>query len=109
MKDWKNIKIDGVNEIEKVVAEFNIHAMQKLPFFKFKVKVRESSTGGYCGSPNVAVRSQIDNEPDWTSGFGHSIAEALEDTIVYFFKTLEGIDIDNLTEDDFVWSDIHDF
>lgn len=83
--------------------------MQKLLFFKFKVKVRERSTGGYFGSLNVAIRSQIDNEPDWTSGFGHSIAEALEDTIIYFFKTLEGRDKNSLTEDDFVWSDIHDF
>lgn len=109
MEDWKNIKIDGVNKIEKVVAEFNIHVMEKLPFFKFKIKIRESSAGGYFGSPNVAVRSQIDHKPDWISGFGHSIDKALEDTIICFFKTLEDVDTKNLTEEDFVWSDVYDF
>lgn len=109
MDDWKSIKVDGVIKIEKVVAEFNVWSIQKLPFPKFKVKIRENSAGGFSGSTNVAVRSLLDNEPDWTTGFGNTISESLEDTVKSFFETIEGIEETNLSEDDFVWSDPHDF
>ncbi|WP_010501800.1 hypothetical protein [Paenibacillus elgii] len=109
MNDWKSIKVDGVTKMEKVVAEFNVWAIQKLPFPKFKVKIRESSTGGYSGSTNVAVRSLIDNEPDWIAGFGNTISESLENTIKSFFETIEGMEEASLSEDNFVWSDSHDF
>lgn len=109
MEQWKNIRIDNVTKIEKIVAEFNVWATQNLPFPKFKVKIRETSIGGYFGSTNVAIKSTLDNEPDWISGFGYSISECLEDTIKSFFSTLEGIERDDLSEDKFVWSDVHDF
>ncbi|CAH1223278.1 hypothetical protein PAECIP111893_04944 [Paenibacillus plantiphilus] len=109
MDDWKSIKVDGVTKIEKIVAEFNVWAIQKLPFPKFKVKIKEISTGGFSGSTNVAVRSLLDNEPEWTIGFGNTITESLEDTIKSFFETIEGMEETSLSEDDFVWSDPHDF
>ncbi|MFD1885878.1 hypothetical protein [Paenibacillus wenxiniae] len=109
MENWKSIKIDNVIKIEKVVAEFNVWATQSLPFPKFKIKIREMSIGGYSGSTNVAVKSILDDEPDWISGFGDSISECLEDTINSFFSTLEGMEMDKLSEDEFVWSDVHDF
>lgn len=105
----KVLKLNGVTKIEKVVAEFNVWSIQKLPFPKFKVKIREVSTGGFSGSTNVAVRSLLDNEPDWTTGFGNTISESLEDTIKSFFETIQGIEETSLSEDSFVWSDPHDF
>ncbi|MBW7473874.1 hypothetical protein K0T92_03885 [Paenibacillus oenotherae] len=109
MDDWKSIKVVGVTKIERVVAEFNVWAIQKLPFPKFKVKIREISTGGFSGSTNVAVKGLLDNEPDWITGFGNTISESLEDTIKSFFETIEGMEEVSLSEDDFVWSDPHDF
>ncbi|MFS0558081.1 hypothetical protein [Brevibacillus sp. 179-C9.3 HS] len=107
MEKWKSIVIDGVTSIDKVVAKFNIWSINKLPFPKFKVKIREEKSGVLFGSTNVAVKSDIDGEPDWISGHGRIIAEALEDTIISFFSTLDGFT--DLVEEDFVWADIHDF
>jgi len=107
MDEWKNVSINGVSSIDKVVAEFNVWSMQKLPFPKFKVKIREEQSGAFFGSTNLAVKSQIDGEPDWISGYGNTITAALEDTINSFFSTLHGYS--ELVEEDFVWADIHDF
>ncbi|EMT49946.1 hypothetical protein I532_24935 [Brevibacillus borstelensis AK1] len=107
MKDWKDIEITGINKIDKVVAEFQVWAIEKVPYGKFKIKILETAKGGYIGLPNLAVKNIRDGTPDGTSGFGGTIEEALEDTIKYFLQTLEGRE--NLTENDFVWSDPHDF
>jgi hypothetical protein len=106
LEDWKDVKVPGVSKIEKIVGEFNIWSIDKLPFPKFKIKIRESNRGGYFGSTNVAVKSNIDNEPDWISGFGNSVSEALEDTIKCFFDTIGN---DDMSEEDFIWADIYDF
>ena len=36
--DWKNIKIEGIANIEKCVGEFNVGELLKTPYSKFKVK-----------------------------------------------------------------------
>jgi hypothetical protein len=107
MSDWKDIKITGINKIDKIVAEFHVWAIDKVPNGKFKVKILETAKGGYIGLPNLAVKSIKDGTPDGMAGFGQSIEEALEDTIKYFLQTLEGRE--DLTEDDFEWSDPDDF
>ena len=40
--DWKNIKIEGIANIEKCVGEFNVGELLKTPYSKFKVKIFES-------------------------------------------------------------------
>ncbi|MBG9790326.1 hypothetical protein P4V47_25895 [Brevibacillus laterosporus] len=107
MRNWKDITITGVNTIDRVVAEFHVWATGKIPYGKFKVKILENKRGGFVGVPNLAVKNETDGTPDYISGLGSSIEEALEDTIKYFFQTLEGRE--NLSEDDFEWSDPHDF
>lgn len=107
MKDWKEIKVAGINKIDKVVAEFEVWATEKVPYGKFKIKILETTNGGYIGLPNLAVKNISDGTPEGTSGFGRTIEEALEDTIKYFLQTLEGRT--DLAEDDFEWSDPHDF
>lgn len=106
MRDWKDIRVQGINKIEKVIAEFNVWAIDNVPYGKFKVKILEQPNGQYVGVPNVAVKNQ-DGIPDGISGLGRTENEALEDTIKYFLKSLEGRT--DLTEDDFEWSDPHDF
>ncbi|MEK3743788.1 hypothetical protein NST23_13965 [Brevibacillus sp. FSL K6-0770] len=107
MGDWKDIKVTGINKIDKVVAEYYVWAIDKVPYGKFKIKILETAKGGYIGLPNLAVKSLEDGTADNTSGFGNSIEEALEDTINFFLKTLEGRT--DLAEEDFEWSDPHDF
>ncbi|OWR32502.1 hypothetical protein CDO73_02550 [Saccharibacillus sp. O23] len=107
MKDWRNITIEGIGSIEKVVAEFNVWPDHRLSISKFKVKIREKKSGSFFGTANVAVKSQIDGEPDWISGSGDTVAEALEDTVRNFLSTLDGFS--ELLEDDFIWADLYDF
>lgn len=106
MEDWKHIKIDGIGRIERIVAEFYVWS-NKVPNAKFKVRIKEEQTGGFAGYVNLAVKDQYGGG-DWTIGYGKTVSEALEDAIHSFLETLEGYD--NLLQDeDFEWSDPHDF
>lgn len=107
MKDWKDIKIDGITEINKVVAVFEVWDTMRIPFGKYKIKIIENVKGGYIGIPNIAVKDSEDGTPNWISGLGETIAEALEDTIKYFLGTLNMKD--NYTDEDFIWSAVEDF
>lgn len=107
MRNWKETKVEGIGLIEKVVAEFQIWSIEKIPSGKFKVKIFERQNSTFIGSPNIAVKSLEDNYPDWICGMGASIEEALEDTLKYFMGTLQGRE--DLTEEDFEWSAHEDF
>jgi hypothetical protein len=107
MRNWKEIKVEGIGSIEKVVAEFHIWSTEKIPYGKFKVKIFESQNGSFTGSPNIAVKSLEDDSPDWIGGMGTSIEEALEDTLKCFMDTLKGRE--DLTEEDFEWSAHEDY
>lgn len=107
IEDWRQIKVEGINSIEKKVAEYHIWSIEKIPYGKFKVKILEHQDGEFFGFPNLAVRSIEDGSPDWIGGMGNTIDEALKDTLKYFMKTLEGRE--NLTEKDFEWSAHEDF
>lgn len=37
MTDWKNIKIEGIVEIRKCVAEFSVSELKYTPWLNFKV------------------------------------------------------------------------
>ena len=78
-----------------------------LPFPKFKIKILERPNVGFMAVPNVAIKSAKDGSPDWISGLGSSVDEALEDALKNLMAMLgERMD---LTEADFEWSDPHDF
>ncbi|MCM0649721.1 hypothetical protein NBE98_15250 [Clostridium swellfunianum] len=56
MSTWKEIKIQGVTEINRLVGEFQIWALNKVPYEKFKVRIWEKSKGGYIGVPNCKLK-----------------------------------------------------
>jgi hypothetical protein len=68
--------------------------------------VVERPDGSFLGVPNVAIRSS-DGSPDWISGLGGSVDEALEDTLRYFVRSVGGNV--NLTLEDFEWAASEDF
>jgi hypothetical protein len=106
MSTWRDIKIDHINLIEKLVAEFNVCAIQIVPYGKFKVRVFEHPDGSFTGYPNIAVKN-AQGSPDWMSGWGKTVDEALEDTIRQFLMTVGGrLD---LPAEAFEYSDPHDF
>lgn len=95
--DWKDIRIENVDSIEKCVAEFEITALR---FFEelfvgdiihyglFKVKIYESQTSPYfSGFTNLRIRSP---EGGYEGGYGSgiSIELALENTVRNFMGDL---------------------
>ena len=106
MEDWKNIKINGIAKIERLVDEFEVWELNKIPYGKFKVKVFESIDGKFTGRTNLMV---IDKTNSFCAGvgYGNTVSEALRDTIRYFYSLIE--EVDNLTEKCFEYVDVMDF
>lgn len=106
MVDWKNIKINGVVKIERLVDEFEVWELNKIPYGKFKVKVFETTEGKFTGRTNLMV---IDQKECFSAGigFGTTVNEALKDTIEYFYSLID--EVDNLTEECFEYVDAMDF
>lgn len=98
MQDWRDIEIEGVIRIDRVVDVFEIHVNFDFPISGLKIKVMETPHGEFFGFPNAAAKDS-DGDPDWVSGLGHSAAEALENTLKDFLQTL----IDNKTTE---WEDL---
>lgn len=104
---WKDLNIKGISKIEKVVAEFYIWSFEKIPYGKFKVKIIENKRGSFIGIPNIAMKNQIDGAPEWISGRGSTVDEALEDTLKCFMEIIA--ERKNLDKEDFQWSYSEDF
>lgn len=95
--NWKDLKIENVESIEKCVAEFNISALNFLgelfegdyiPYGLFKVKIYESQTSsGFSGFTNLRLKTP-EGGYEGGYGFGPSIEKALEITVRDFMKDL---------------------
>ena len=99
-------KYQGIVKIEKLVSEYNIWELHKIPYGKFKIKIYESSNHTYSGYTNLHI---ADGLGDYCCAVGHGKTEktALEDTISEFFKMLERKKI--WEEQDFQYADSYDF
>ncbi len=111
MKEWRQIKIEGIVAIEHCVAEFNIIELKYTPWRKFKVKVFEDTQGRFTGYTNLMLKDDTaDKTPYCGIGHGNSIAEALEDTINNFMETIKRkLDKNSLDDNDFESMDSYDF
>lgn len=105
-RDWKKIEVNGIANIEKCVGEFNITELINTPHGKFKIKVFEKRNGKYVGYTNLQIKDK-DGCPFSAVGYGNTISDALEDTILYFLKMIE--EKENITIEDYVCSDSFDF
>lgn len=104
-------KIEGIARIDRISAVFEVWPEgNAVPFAKFKVKVIERAGGDFLGVPNVAVRNPATGHPEYTSGLGKTVEEALADAIKYFLKEIkQNTPAHDLSEADFVWSASEDF
>ena len=103
---WNEIKYQGIVKIEKLVSEYNIWELHKIPYGKFKIKIYESSNHTYSGYTNLHI---ADGLGDYCCAVGHGKTEktALEDTISEFFKMAARKDV--WEEKDFQYADPYDF
>jgi len=103
-------EIEAVVRIDRVAEVFEIWPAGEFPLAKFKVKVLQREGAQFLGVPNIAIKSPVTGEPEWTSGLGDSIEEALDDALRYFFREVQDSCYDRpLTEDDFCWASSEDF
>ena len=102
--------MDGVIRIDKTVAILEVWLDATFPFAKMKVKVLDRSKGDFLAVPNLALRNPASGSPEYTSGLGSTIEEAVNDLLVAFFSEVRSYKSDNeLTEADFEWSAPEDF
>lgn len=106
--EWKNIVIKGISRIDKCVAEFDVWAIPYVPYAKFKVKVFEDCNGKFTGYTDLRLKNTIDGSPEGGIGYGHTIDEALEDTLKYFMDLFKHYERE-LLEEDFEYSNPSDF
>lgn len=107
MPIWRSFRVDGLGPIQRIASVFQVGPpLDWLPFPSFKVKVWERGDGSFLGVPNVAV-SGHDGSPEWTSGLGATVEEALEDALNRFVETLSGRG--DLPDECFAWADAGEF
>lgn len=107
MSDWRELRVEGLGPIERVVAIFQIGPpLERLPFPSFKVKVIERGNGSFLAVLNVAVNGP-DGHWDGEAGLGGTAEEALEDALRRFVRLLN--ERQTVSESDFIWSDPSEF
>lgn len=97
-KMWQNITIKNVDGIKKCVGEFEVSMTRILPYAKMKIKIYESSKGVLTGYTDIRLIRKFDKSPESAVGWGNTIEEVLEDTILYFNQMLEKDYPDGLPE-----------
>lgn len=106
---WKNINVDQVGNIEKMVGEFLIWMPELLPYAKMKIKIYENRDGKYTGYTDVRILRVYDKTPEGAVGFGNSVEVALEQTLKNFVE-IAMLDYSGKLEDkDIEYSDWSDF
>jgi len=89
MEDWKSLKIPKIEKIERLAAEFDVWSIELFPAAKVTVKIFEEPTGSYRGYPNMAAKKrQSGGTPDWITGDGASVLEALEITVKHLLESI---------------------
>jgi hypothetical protein len=109
MPDWRELRVEGLGPIERLVAVFHVGPpLEWLPFPSFKVKVLERlrADDSYVAILNVAPRGP-NGYRDGQAGLGSTAEEALEDALRRFAKAVK--ERGPVTEDDFVWADPTEF
>ena len=107
MTDWRRIRVEGVSDVEREVAVFQVWAVEKVPRAKFKVKVLERSHGGFVAIPNIGVKDKQRGWFDGEAGGGASIEEALEDAVRRLMRLID--EHGATAEDDFEYADPQEF
>jgi hypothetical protein len=106
MANWNELKIEGIADIRKVVAEFDVGELIKTPWAKFKVKIKEDHNGKFTGYTNLKIKNEAGHFFS-AVGFGDTVEEALKDTILYLLTVLNEKEM--WSEEDFGSVNPYDF
>ena len=104
------MNMSEILRIERVVAEFNVWLGETLPFAKMKVKVLEQNGTGYLAITNLHVLNKSSREPEYISGLGATVDDALKDVLSWFVQIVQRNATERgFNEADFAWSAPEDF
>lgn len=106
MKDWKDISINEIGAIYRVVGVYKVDGIQDVPYNYFYIRIEEKSNGYFYGYPTLMIKEN--GEVAIECGAGSTVEEALEDTINVFLRQVksEKEKYGNLTEDNFEWGEV---
>jgi len=103
-------KLRGIARIDRVAAMFDVWSDGLLPFAMFRIKVIERGENNFLGVLNVSVQNPKTGDPEYTSGLGKTVDEALLDALESFWREVrQNLDENQLTAANFIWSESTDF
>ncbi|MGN7178826.1 hypothetical protein [Cytobacillus sp. SAFR-174] len=97
---WKNVKVTGINSIEKLVSEFEVSAFSLLgdvfeegeviPYAGFKVRIYETQDdqNGYLSYMNLKIKDTV-GVYEGAIGYGKNEQAALESILNNFITKIE--------------------
>lgn len=97
----QTLQIDGIAEIQRLVAVFSVAPKRDDLPMQFRVKIMERQDGTFLAFPEIAIKDR-EGRPDWTSGAGMSIEQALASAVEALLGTIAGKEP---IEDDSIWWD----
>lgn len=102
--------MDGVIRIDRVAQQLEVWLDQSFPFAKIKVKVLGRTSGDFLAIANASILNLVSREPEYISGLGTTIDEAVHDLFVRFVEGVrQHTPRGGLTEADFEWASAQDF
>ena len=103
---FNKLPLQGIAKIEKLVGEYNVWELNKIPYGKFKIKIFVDSDNLYSGYTNIHIMDEL-GDFYCEVGYGKTEVQALEDTISTFFKMVSRKEA--WEESDFQYADPYDF
>ena len=106
-----NIEMHGIVKIERVVALLDVWLDQELiPIQRMKVKVVERNGPEYLALTNLHRISRESQPPEYISGLGDTIDDAVKDLLHYFIRDIQKYrPAEGYSLDEFGWSEPDDF
>src|ERR1700722_6479784 len=104
------LTMNDIMRIDRVAGEFEVWLGEIFPFPKMKVKVLEQQGAGFLAVTNLHVLNKTSRDPEYMSGLGSNLDDALDDLITRFLDIVrENMPATGLSESDFIWSAAEDF
>ncbi len=89
MEKWQQVNLHGALDIKRQVSILEIGDAKKFGMYDYRMKVLLDRNGLYTGHLNIAMKDK-NGYPLWVIGEGKTEEEAIEDTLLKFYNTLEG-------------------
>ena len=109
MGNWQQINLYGALNIKRQVTILEISDHTRFGAYYFRMKILIDKNDFYTGRLNIAMKDK-NGYPIWVIGEGKTEKEAIEDTLLKFYNTLENyIGSPNDIWDEFIFANNIEF